>query len=268
MHQNALALILVLLLSCSCSIKEDRANCPSYLFLDFSQINLNDGEQLLLNISNKNGFNYSDTLFVDRADASFGENGLPKEYMVEVPKTGVNVNVWQGVHNQIVSGEGLVIPLGEDCPRVYMYSSYLLTQLEQVREIITLNKNHCVLSLSFVYDEEVFPFQLAIVGDVTGYSLDGEPTQGEFRYLFNLSQDESAAKVVLPRQLSSSLQLQIFDDEELIKTFSIGNYIEQSGFDWSAKNLNDIMMDINYSNMSISFRIGLWENEYKYDLVI
>ncbi len=247
----------------SCSIKEDRRGCPCLLRLDFSSVTetVRSGKMLLSVISD-DGFALSDTLDM----AAVGD-------MLElrVPRTGVRVNLWSEEAGDFIGADGLVIPLGEDCPSVRMFSSFVDTDCETCTEEVVARKNFCRLTI--VTDDgpdsgdEAFSF--GVYGGVNGYDIAGSPRSGEFCHYLSRREESSGgtARVVnLPRQTDSSLKLDICEEAEVLKTFALGNYISRSGYDWTEPDLEDLTVRIDYASTRIVISVGTWESSYEVDI--
>lgn len=265
----------------SCSIKEDRSECPCRLRLDLSPVDANVvGGKLLLSIRNEDGFSYSDTV-----DLSVGTGLLE----VKVPRTGVRVNLWSCEAADFVGEDGLVIPFGDECPSVRMFSSYVDTDCETCTETVGIIKNYCRLTVMMDESDKYWPYELNVSGNIDGYRIDGTPRTGEFSHYLvppdevsstkkeaqlprledNLPGNREAALVrelSLPRQKDASLKLSVLEKTSVLKTFALGNYICQSGYDWTAENLQDIVVKIDYACTRVSIVVGPWEHSYDVDI--
>lgn len=246
------------LMSClSCSVKEDRAICPCRLILDFSG---NDtvsvrSAQLLVNASE--GFCLADTVICE---------DFVNEYMVSVPRGEVNVQAWYGGDVFVERDEGLKIPYGEDCPEVYMDFFNVEADGEEARHEVRMAKNHCRTTI-YVKTEEEFPYRLLVKGDVDGYEPDGSPSYGSFMYELELS-DAMTGQVTLPRQRDESLFLEVWDKGSVLKVFTLGRYISATGYDWSAEDLEDLTLSLDYTHNLIGITIGDWDKEHHFDISI
>lgn len=317
-------IVLVVLSSavvCGCSIKEDRSECPCRLVIDFSEVDPEVHPELALNIVDASGFSYSavlkpvpstvspagvssndndEALTTFRAALSADREGVaqdagnemyPSEYVVEVPRRGVYVNVWSKVAEDYLSDSAMVIPRGRDCPPVYRHFSNLQTDAEVVREKVEMHKQYCGLSLFFV--NEGTPYSVNVRGEVNGYAYDGSLSQGEFscpvanmdraigRGLPATANGATAwtgksgetlggadgFAVRLPKQADASLLMDVVMDGSVLKTFALGNYIEASGYDWSAEDLEDLTVGIDYSNTKVLLTVSGWKESFTYELV-
>ena len=246
----------VLLLFVSCSVKEDRSDCPCLLILDLEAVRTTFPEaQLLLSVNMDGKCVVTDSLKV--ADVE----GL---YEMEVPKGVLNLNVWSEEAITYVSDGQLNIPLGDDCPQVRMYSETLdVRNLDSRKVDVRLCKNHCLLTIDFMdgfgQEEE---FVTGVRGNVDGYSDDGKPRNGYFFHFMS-----SPMKLVLPRQNDASLRLDLMDGSGLLKSFALGNYLTMSGYDWTAQDLQDASVTVDFAYTKITVSVGAWENSYDFDIV-
>lgn len=276
---RATATVAAAVLLMSCSIKENRSGCPCLLRFEFPS---EDGQvaegRAILSVLDDGGFSYSDTLDLAEIDGA---------YELRVPRTGVRVNLWSEEAAGFVGDEGLVIPFGDDCPYVRMFSSFVDTDCETCTETVRLSKNYCRLTVMMDESDVEWPFELNVCGNIDGYGIDGAPRTGEFNHylvpaeaspaadmggvLLSETEDfgegaELVRELSLPRQTDSSLRLSVMENFTALKTFALGNYISQCGYDWTAADLQDIVVRIDYACTKISIAVGAWENSYDVDI--
>lgn len=77
----------------------------------------------------------------------------------------------------------------------------------------------------------------------------------------------SPMKLVLPRQNDASLRLDLMDGSGLLKSFALGNYMTMSGYDWTAQDLQDASVTVDFACTKITVSVGAWENSYDFDIV-
>lgn len=246
-----------ILLQTACSVREDRLPCPCQLYLDFICPDIDESRYVELMITSMKGFMWEDTVNVAK---------VRNRYFVPVPQTFLHVRAWFG-DDGCASDSGLIIPYGEDCPKVYMHDSDINVTGEYVKETVTLRKNHCVLTIS-TEGEGRLPVSPRIRGNVAGYDADGVPLDGEF--LYDLEEDgfDKGYKAVLPRQKDASLILEVEDANGNSKIFALGQYIVASGYDWTLPDLDDVSVTLDYAMTEIRLVIGGWESVYRYDIEI
>lgn len=246
------------LLSCvSCSIKEDREACPCRLVLDLSENDTVSVRYAELMLSASGGFFLADTL--DCSD-------FDEEYQVSVPSGTVNVQAWYGGGGFVSADQGLRIPYGNDCPEVYMSCFDMEAEGEEYKRSVWLKKNHCKATL-YVKSEESFSYRLVVRGNVCGYERDGSPMEGEFMYELQL-QEDLIGYVTLPRQCNDSLHLEVWDGDSVLKVFTLGRYISAVGYDWTADNLDDLTLCLDYTHNFIGISIGEWDREHDFNISI
>lgn len=187
-------------------------------------------------------------------------------YEVEVPRSELDVVAWSGCGDYI-SEQGLVVPLGYDCPRVYIHRSRVLAQGELVRDTMTLRKNHCVLRIRFMKEEEME--SLTLRGSVAGFDRSGYPMPGDFQVSRTLEPlTGKQIEIVLPRQIGDPLYMDVSDTSGKVKTFPLHEYISAAGYDWTEPDLKDLDLTLNYTLTSVSLVVLGWDEEFVFDVVI
>jgi len=256
------AILLVLGFLTSCSIKEKRCNCPCYMMLDFSQVDtmkiLSARVQLFAPDMDADSFFYTSDLTTE---------DFRKPLVIEVPRTDIQINVFSGDDGLFSSKGGLVIPEGEDCPPIHMHSALVNTESDTVTDTVRLYKNYCLLSVGMIADGKSKPFDIGVKGNICGYMDNGVPMDGEFLVVSNLPAGERNY-VKLPRQTDASLALQILDEGKLVREFALGEYIVSSGYDWTAKDLGDIDVTVDFALAEVVLKINEWETRYVYGVEI
>lgn len=241
----------------SCSVKESRYDCPCLIGLDFSGVDREIAGTARLMITAEGETVWADTM--DMAD-------LPAGYSAYVPRKWLHVRMWSGTDG-LESEGGLHIPLGKDCPKVYMHDSDIRADGEECHERIMMRKNHCVMTVTVMGTSE-FPFGMILKGNVSGYDASGNPLPGDFEYRLHDEDIESGYQAVIPRQADSSLMLEIDEGTGEYNSFAIGQYIVSSGYDWSAPDLEDVTVTIDYALTEIHLSIKGWESVYTYDMIL
>lgn len=256
MPSKALSLFLSALLGAGCSVKEYRESCPCRLVLDFNEVDTMTVRSADLYVTVPDGYVFTDYI---------GSESFKTDYSVDVPRTGLYVNLLYGTEGTD-SESGLLIPLGEECPPVYMHSSYINADCEVWREVVRMRKNHCVMNMTLKSDREYRP-QLKVVSNVCGYDVSGSPREGLFECA--AQPDRSGwCSVTVPRQTGDSMVLEIDEGQGVLKKFAIGTYISSIGYDWTAPDLQDIDIELDFASTSIILVVSGWDKEYTFDIVI
>lgn len=259
MPSAVLLWIMVILMLPACSVKEDRGDCPGCIIFDFSGVDTDVMDSLYLSLTSADGF-----LFVDTVCAE----SFQDRYSVNVPRQGIDVNVNWGTDGLFKDGQGLLIPSGSQCPPVHMFSARLDADCEYCVCRPLPAKNYCRIMLHLVSDDApAIIFALRVTGNVCGYDIAGQPAGGEFAYIPDLDA-EGTCSIRVPRQRDNSLMLEIIEDGQVLRRFALGNIMAESGYDWSARNLEDIELTVNYSKTDVTFVADDWEKEFFFDITI
>ncbi|MCD8206743.1 MAG: hypothetical protein LUD72_02275 [Bacteroidales bacterium] len=248
---------------CMGCIKENRSECPCTMVLDFSEVDRDRSDSLSLGIIAMGGFLHTAII----PSSEYGDL-----YRVEVPKGDVWVNVYSmdSWSEEISSALGedyssMNIPYGEECPEVRSFSLHKVLAAETVTVPVTLHKNYCRLSITMVYEGEL-PMQISILGDICGYDREGIPVSGAF--LYEPTGSGGLFYACIPRQNDSSLRLDLSDEEEILREFAIGEYILESGYDWSAEDLDDVWIEVDYTKTHVTITVGDWTTVVEIETVI
>lgn len=240
-----------------CTIKEDRADCPCRLFLDMSEVDKETVEYAAVFLTGSDGFVFNDTI---------ESKSFSKGYFVDIPRGSYEVWVSYGAGESGVGPEGIVVKSGEEFPDIYMYHSHIDASGDSVREKVDLNKNYCNITVC-VYAADDFPFRLVMRGNVNGYCADGSLSEGDFNFEMSLG-DNASCDVSVPRQSDDSLRLEVSDETGVLRVFALGEYIAASGYDWTARDLRDLTVSLDYSLTSVTVVMEGWDNEYHYSVVL
>lgn len=252
----AFQLIMALVLA-GCSIREDRTSCPCTVIVDFSQIDptrfgetgliaVNDGTMVLEDIIPAE--RYSD----------------PYSFRVRRVSTAVDIfSGWPGGH---VSGNGFTVSEGEQFPKLYLHSEHIDTGAESVLLTAGLHKSFCKVTIC-LKSWEGSPYSLSVTGNTCGYDYDGKTVCGAFEYS-PAPDGDGICSVRIPRQCDSSLMLRITEDGDVLREFALGEYIEKSGYDWAAEDLEDVEVEIDYAKTDIVFKVNGWQTTISFDVII
>ncbi len=257
MLPSNLHVFLVSLMICAgCSVKENRSLCPCMLVLDFSEVDTSVVRSADLVMAADDGY-----LFTDR----FEIEDFRSEMVLSVPRKTMAMGLWSGAEG-MTNYKGLRISEGDDCPPVYFHASEIDTRCETMREKVLMRKNHCKMTVNLIHSN-ASAWGIHVFGNVDGYLPDGTPSEGGFSYELDKMGDGSFM-VVLPRQTDNSLTMELDDGSGVMKRFNLGDYIAESGYDWTAADLEDLVIDIDIVFTSMVLTIREWDSLDKFDVVI
>ena len=230
----------VLLLSCCAScvaVKEDRSVCPC--FLSVAVANPAPGQTVGLSFRSE-GFE------------AFREVTADTVLVVPVPKQEVEVLALSGA--ALPSGDGkLQIPLGFDSPPLYLFRERVDARADTASVNVLLHKHFCRLSMHFDgppgWGE---PYWAEVRGRVDGIDLDGDPSAGAFSCRL-----DSGGSVRLPRQApEEELWLDVAMPDRVVRSFTLGTQMLNAGYDWTAADLEDLDLLLDFSVTTLTLRIG------------
>ena len=223
-----------------CTVKEDRDSCPGVLVLRTDLV-AEEVDSLFFEVSGP-------TTFSDVQAAPFGE-----EYRYSVDRGEFSLLAG----STATDGGALTIEYGLECPELWLWrgETELYGEIQSVSP--ELHKRYCRLTLTALSSVDPYPYAMAVSGNVCGYSSDGEPVEGDFYVLKSLSSGNSCS-VCLPRQIDNSLMLDLMAEDESVRSFAIGEYIGESGYDWEAEDLADITLQVDFAGTSITLSYDNW----------
>jgi hypothetical protein len=239
MCSKRLGAIVGLFILLSCSVKENRTLCPCALTIELYNLPSPVSVQVVAGDHRATYTARQDTVM-----------------LVQVPKGKIRLMAVCGA--RLEPEENLEIPFGYECPPVYLYSDLVNTLCDSTRVNVQLNKHFCTLSLSFDgpngWGE---PFWAQIRGNVNGLDREGQPTEGDFSCRL-----DAGFTVRLPRQApDEELWLDISMPDQVVRSFALGTYMQQAGYDWTAPDLDDLPLQIQLSVTELLLLSGLWKTE-------
>ena len=243
-------ILVPLLLLSACSVKEDRDACPCNLFLGIKDLPVSP-------------------VVVEVTDGDFAFTRLVHAdtvLAVEVPKGELTVSVVGGALAD--PGGGVRIPPGEEAPPLYLFHAVVPADSEEVFFPVRLLKQFCTLELLFKGPSGYGPpFEVEVTGNVGGWNRDGSPAEGAFSKRL-LPGSDGRAVLRLPRQGDDSLLMHIVFSDRVIRTFALGTYISESGYDWTAPELEDLTLKVDISLTAVTISGDRWTATEEIDLWI
>lgn len=242
----------------SCTVLEDRTDCPCHVYVDLSDRSNYCADSVIVGLHSGS---YS-------GDFEIPSEEFDKGLYVDVPgRKRLQVNVLDKKSSDFLSaGADVIIPIGEQCPRTYMFSQSCDISGEDAVVYVKLHKNYCGVSVIFSSpDPDVY--DMVVSGGICGYDSSGIPMAGSFNFEPAFD-DSSMSFFCIPRQIDGSLKLGITSGDGPTRVFALGNYILDSGYDWSKEDLDDIAISIDYSATDFRITIDDWTAEEKLEVII
>jgi hypothetical protein len=237
MCSKGTGVVIGLLALLSCSVKENRDLCPCALRIELTglpgpvSVHVLGGEHR--------------AAYTARQDTVM---------LVQAPKGTIRLMAVCGA--KLEPEEDLEIPYGYECPPVYLYSDLVNTLCDSTSVAVQLNKHFCTLSLSFDGPEGWGePYWAQIRGRVNGLDLEGQPVAGDFSCRL-----DAGFTARLPRQSpDEELWLDITMPDRVVRSFALGTYMLEAGYDWTAPDLEDLPLQIRLSVTELGLRDDLWK---------
>ena len=249
-----------LFLAASCSIKEDRSPCPCWLSIDLSRC-----------------AQKSVTVAAWGENEIFSERVAVQDYLEEgsyektVPKGHINTSVVNGERDMQRSGARLIIPMGHDADSIYAHASSVECFGEFAKDTAVLHKQFARVYMHVEIPQgHEYPYTFQTCSDVCGMDMrDLSPVEGDFRIDLQLD-EENICMFCLPRQKENSgnLKLLIHEGNEVIETIPLAEWINQMGYNWLQKDLEDIYIGVDYAKAEVSISIKGWDDGYSFKVEI
>ena len=264
-----------MLLLSSCSVKEDRSGCPCWMTVEMPEQVGHDGGRL-----------DNDDCVVLRLRVNSDEDEVGYSYQVteavkpdvgaleyEVPRGSVGVSVIgmpdRVGHDGIVGydGDEIRIPVGEQMDSLYGFFRMFYTRCESVLCDVELHKEFCTVSFTLGDEGYSSPYDIEVWGNVAGVSAwDLMPVKGDFRYA--PVQKNGVYQVRVPRQEDNSLEMVMLDDDDIVDSLPLGEYIARSGYDWTAEDLADVNVALDLEMQQVMITVSGWDGVVVMDIVI
>lgn len=251
---NRLSLFLFLsLFWTGCTLKENRLDCPASICLDLSAV---ESSPVMICVP-------SEDIFVSVNLEDSVSFRFETKSRIPVP-----VSVFYG-QGQCLAEDGAVqIPFGQEAPLLYTFYSVADPQEREIIMPVELSKNHCVLTLNFLSGSIPGISELTVTGAVNGYDPGGVVSDGRFKVEVSVDGHDGGARLVLPRQKDDSLILDASFEDRTLRTFALGEYISRSGYDWTAKNLEDLEVLIDLVHYEVFVTSSLWDEPKYFEIEI
>ena len=249
----------VALMACACSVKEDRGDCPCWLKVIIDPF---PGSGAIISA-------WEDRqVLQDLVEQDPGDS-----YEATVPRGIASVTCFRNTRGMDYRNGTILIAMGNEADSLYAHHTTVDCTGEEATDRVTLNKQFATVYMTFAADEgddTPFPYDITVRGHVDGMDMSTlEPHAGDFE----MSPARAGARLWqfrLPRQKDASLTIDLYrkEDGQKADTLPLGQYIEESGFDWNAESLEDIAVTVDFAKMGLEVRVTEWDADTVYDVTI
>ena len=256
MRRFNIILVVLLPLLASCSVKEDRDECPCWL-----QIDLSTCSHFADRVSLKGWTSASPVFGVQVLSEDFSS-----AHEEEVPRTMVSYCATSGLDASRNSGMSVVIPEGEQSDRLYAYRADVQAYGETAYDKVSLHKQYAAVAVKI--GDGGNGCSVHVRSRWNGLDLVSlKPLAGAFEFTPELT-EEKVWYFRLPRQGDDSLVMEITDRSGNTYPYDLGDEIRRTGYDWSAVDLDDIMLGVDYASGKLTIEVIPWEEGLVYDEII
>ena len=237
----------------SCSIKTDRTACPGLVRLFAS-----GGDEDLMQV-----FAQGTTSMYE---GQISKEGDIAELDFEIERGPMLLSVMSGLHGCELENGKVMIGQGGEMDEIYAVSDSLGIYSDIVEVSFVLHKQFALLYLTIIESESAsYPFYVKVKGNVCGMDYRNlTPVSGPFSRTVHTVIGEYHI-ICLPRQLDDSLELEFYDrnmtkaDDAPVDRIALGDYIKAAGYDWDREDLEDLYVNVDYTNAGVSVQIRQWE---------
>ena len=244
---------LMLLIPSSCSVKEDRDGCPCWMQIDLSSCSRYTDQVCL------KGWTDRESVF----GVHVPEEEFPLTHEEEVPRGMVHYCAHSDPGESSISGMSVLVREGEQAPRLYAYRADVPAYGETVTDRVSLHKQYAAVAVRIENADD--SFGVTVRGRWAGLDLDTlEPVGGTFLHSPGRT-DDGVWYFRLMRQGDDSLVMDITGRDGHTVPYELGWMIRSTGYDWSAEDLDDIFLGVDYATGEVSVSVIPWEEGLVYD---
>ena len=253
---SVIAVQIMLLFLASCTVKEDRRICPCILDVFFSDREIIADPVTLVGWSDQEEFGVR----VKTAD-------YPERYTHKAPRTMISFGAAEGVVNCQKNGHFLIVPEGYECDSLYVYSDLVDCTGETACTTVIFHKQFATVHLGITNkDYEAGDFSFVVESHSCGIDmLTCAPVEGDFRCMPRLYEDKKY-RYRIPRQSDESMKLAVTHYSGDTAIFPLGRLIDSIGYDWEAKDLQDIYITLDITRGRIGVGVAGWEGTENFEL--
>ena len=241
------ARLLCFLFLASCSVKEARDSCPCQVAIDLS-----DFAKVSQRVRVKVG--------TERFQRSLtGEDSLRLQLSIVRGEGSLPVAVWSGLKAMTERDDTVRAQGVNTCDSLYLFHHAGEDPGENLRLKAVPHKQFASVFLSIQAEpDREAPSQIRVRSDSNGLALpDGAPVEGTLEIR---ADGKGKYHFRLPRQRRSSLiVLEMEGADGLQKSYPLGEWILDSGYDWEAEDLDDLVIGMDLAQWDILVEVLPWE---------
>ncbi|MCQ2174326.1 MAG: hypothetical protein MJY61_04245 [Bacteroidales bacterium] len=252
MKHPLLIIVAVVLIPVACSVKENRMDCPCTL-----DVSVTGGNESIVTLSMWN------PELRHSCDISVGDGW--DRHLISVPRGQFRLSACSGLRHDMPGNGILLLKRGEEMDELFAGVENLLALKDSAECSVTLHKQYAQIGMKLLCLRSVeLPDSIVVRGNVDGMKLtEMKPHNGDFEVKLHTVLGEFC-RVCVPRQTDSSLELEVGD----LGTVPLGEYIADSGYDWSREDLPDMEIVIDLLENKIEIKAEDWVESRSLNLII
>ena len=226
----------------SCTVKENRDPCPALLRLGLPAES-DSLKELYITVENPYGEEVTYRRPLAAADTFLCFQVTREKFLLTV--SSVNL------------AGGYSASTGEPYPRLYLYRARVRIGGENATITPTLEKDYCTMEIGLTSPGK--DLGMRVCSNYSGTDRAGNLIRSGYSVA-----TVPGGIVRVPRQGDNSLSLEIVDPEDdgILRSFAIGEYLYRAGYDWAAPSLEDVTVQINYARSTINFSTWYWDKTF------
>ena len=248
----------------SCSIKEDRAECPCWLTLNYdSLIRTFDYTRALVTV-------VSNQVVVQENVDILPLEGIGSEY--SVPRRENIAACAVGHENLWWSGDTLTVPTGLEWGKVFLDAQHVDCSGDLAYAAFNVHKEYCQINFILVglNDTSTYPFDIRVRANCNGIRMrDRKPVHGAFTAYAQPENTAELFRVRIPRQEANEMTMDLlyknpdheYTEDDLLTTFDLGKAFSSVGYNWGKEDLDDMYISVDFVLGTYSIKIVPWSED-------
>ena len=262
------SLLVALTLFCSCSVKEDRFQCPLFMFFSEDVNGVGARGEALVHV-------YENGSQVPTKEVPVTVNMLSAEdygIMIRKGETVAAVLVERSASE--VSGARVVYPEGKAVDELYALCEAFVTGPQdeeyQVKAVLGRQVTPVDLTLSHSGTGE-YPFVMVIRSGWNGFDERTlEPLRGTYHSVLATDAVAGHYAFCVPRQgMPLDLHLEFWEGNpdsdrtaRMVYSYDLGAFMVQGGYDWTEAHLKEFRMSLDYANGRFTIAVNDWRDQF------